>query len=320
MNDIIYIDDTVTKDSPDGKKVKNIVGSKKYSLTFINKKADIDELLASDLNMLKLVLLDLDLSKMKADAESILKALVKKKVKVIILSGLPKTSDVRKKKGCSVYQQALPDMSRLYNKGALAYIYKEELDDREDFVANIINNTITDQGNSQYTLLVNDHLPSFQIIDNEGNSIAEKKVKVTAKWKSNLEYSTTAWDVVMRILFEMGKTNVTEIAINNVYDQSLHDIRSKKDGLKLMPSDFHKILGVLNNDIRDKADGRIVGRLLQGGGHGDGSGIYRANIGRVDLKNRKGEPVEPNWKETIEKRLAYLESELNSIKKKLPSK
>ena len=115
MRDIIYIDDMVTKDSPDGKKVKNVVESKKYSLTFINKKAEIDALLASDpsdLNMVKLVLLDLDLSKMKADAESILSSLVKKKVKVIILSGLPKTSEMRKEKGYSEYQQSLPVMNR----------------------------------------------------------------------------------------------------------------------------------------------------------------------------------------------------------------
>lgn len=319
MNDIIYIDDTVTKDTPDGKKVKNIVESKKYSLTFINKKAEIDELLASDpsdLNMLKLVLLDLDLSKMKVDAESILTALVKKKVKVIILSGLPKTSEMRKGKGCSEYQQALPDMNRLYNKGALAYIYKEELDDREAFVANIIDHTIKDPGNSGFTLVLDNNVPSFQIINDKGNTIAEKNLSVNANWKSDLEYSTTSWDVLMRMLFEMGRGNIKEIGIGNIYNQSLRNIRSKK----LMPDDFPKILGLLNNDIRDKADGRIVGRLLQGGGHGDRSGIYRANIGRVELKKRKEEPVEPNWKETIEKRLAYLESELNSIKKKLPSK
>lgn len=319
MNDIIYIDDMVTKDSPDGKKVKNIVESKKYSLTFINKKAEIDELLASDpsdLNMLKLVLLDLDLSKMKADAESILTALVKKKLKVIILSGLPKTSEMRKEKGCSEYQRSLPAMSRLYNKGALAYIYKEELDDREAFVANIIDHTIKDPGNSGFTLVLDDNVSSFQIIDDKGNTIAEKNLSVNANWKSALEYSTTAWDVVMRVLFEMGKADVKEIGIGNIYNQSLREIRQEN----LLPAEFQKILGVLNNDVRDRADGRIVGRLLQGGGHGDRSGIYRANIGRVLLKNRKENSVEPNWKETIEKRIAYLESELNSIKKKLPSK
>ena len=395
MNDIIYIDDIVTEDSLDGQKVKSIVESKNYSIRFINKKSEIDELLASDLNAIKLVLLDLDLSGIEADAEEILTELAKKRVKVIILSGLPKTSDLRKKRGLKEYQQNLPCMNRLYNKGALSYILKSEMDEKKEFVANVIDRMITDPNNSGYTLILDCELAQFSIINKDSVVVEKNLSDAKSGWMVSSQPSS-AIELILRLLFEMGKEETRRVKISNFYpeasklnkdsEKSFRDSVSKislpqtnpnllkikkfsegknhiskkeveelikelikdmetymgsnekinskvEESIKhfidissafeystMMPKDYQKILGSFNDSIRDKSNGLFVGRLLQGGGHGDRSGIYMANIERIELKNSKEDPVEPNWKETIEKRLVYLENELTGIKKKLTSK
>lgn len=86
------------------------------------------------------------------------------------------------------------------------------------------------------------------------------------------------------------------------------------------PNKFQQRLNEFNQSLREISKGMIVGRVLHGGGHGNRSGIYRANIGKIKLINYDMEEATPSWKEIIEERLAKLEEELEQIKAMLSSK
>lgn len=390
MSNIILVDDVITENSPDGKKIKGIVKTKEYSIMFMNKKNDIDALIASPPADLKLVLLDLDLSKIRADAEEILIALVKKNIKVIILSSLPKTAEKRMEKSL----KSLPSMNTLYAKGALSYLYKSELDNNREIVANIIDRLIKDPINSQYYLIVDYKLANITIIDGNKNVIVEKNLSgVEPNWRVRTS-PKSSYEVMLRCLFEMGKGHTTEVKLGNFYASSetiqkksrevfsnqvkdiiekekpnntattsiisklekksskktitaIDIIELKKDineylksittssyssferALRsfmdsgfdfkhnILPGDFQKILGEFNDSIRERSNGLFVGRLLLScGGHGDRSGNYRANVGKVRLLNHEEDTSHNlDWKKSIEQRLSFLEAEFKKLKK-----
>jgi hypothetical protein len=407
--DIVLIDDVVGPDHEYGKMLAEIVEPQGYTLTFINRKEDLDNFISADLQSVRLILLDLDLEEMGTQviSENVLDWIVRRKLKVIILSVLPRTKTKRKQEFGEKYGD-LPDANRLYSKGILTYIAKQELREKPDTVANIIDRSIRDPYNQHLKLVLNCESANLNIVDEETKQLAQKDMSgVHRDWRSAIQPKKEN-EIILRLLLEMGRTGKMEAKLSNIYPPETQILRSRdilkeelddlsdalevseerpgcRDAIRkimnaadvmrrklskksrvtkkdvedmirvvsettrpekmvdrswdaindflrihskleytgMLGDDLTKALDEFNKDLRVKSKGIVVGRLLQGPGKGDRSGVYRANIGRIELVNDVAFQLPSNESgdrlPSTEKRILSLEAEIRSLQNDISS-
>jgi hypothetical protein len=299
MDKIVLIDDVVTARSTDGKKLKAIL-CKNYEVAFVNTKKGIDDLISNIPSDLKLVLLDLDLSKIKVKAEDVLKNLVSKRIKVVILTVIPVfrgRGEEAVEKGWSEF--AYPQ--KLLYGGASAYLSKAELDEQPGAFKNCIDSIINDV-HKKCRLLIDCKATSLNIVDVNDNVLVNKTFKVSEGWKTD-STPQTCNDAFLRILYEMGKNGIKSITMPDQYHGK---IKTKKFG-------FGDYLNSINNNIKRESKGIFPIRLLERSRKGRGSGINSVNIKLVKLINEEEKEATPSWKESIENRLTKIEKCLEQL-------
>jgi len=262
MGYVLLIDDEVSYDNVMAIELKSIIESKGYEFIIKNRKVEIDEFVVNPPSDCELVLLDLDLSKIRTNSKDVLKKLKDNKIKVIILSGLPKTSDKRKDEGLENYQVVLPDWNKLKKDGAAAYIYKSEVYNKEkrEFVGNIIAQTIKDAVTYDYTLTVNCDLYVIEINElNVRKSFSQNNIN--ANWQT-ATMPKSSDELILRLFYEMAKAKVTEIKISNYHTESLKlkessivdIIKTLRELSRQLPEDDkYKITRKLLTEILNKA-------------------------------------------------------------------
>jgi hypothetical protein len=296
---IVLIDDVITARSTDGKKLNTILG-KDYEVAFIKTKIGIENLIRNIPPNLELVLLDLDLSKIKVKAEDALKNLVSKRIKVIILTVIPVFrggEGEAQEKGWSEFAYS----QKLLYGGASAYLSKTALDGQPGIFKNCIDSIINDV-HKKCRLLIDCKSPSLNIVDVNGNDIVNKKFKVSDGWKTD-SAPQTCDDAFLRILYEMGKNDIKSMIMPDQYHGKL---KTKKFG-------FGDYLNSVNNNIKRESKGLFPIRLLERSRKGRGSGINSVNIGSIELINEEEKEATQSWKETIEERLTKIEKCLEQL-------
>lgn len=298
MDKVILMDDVIKPNSIDGKKINEILG-KDYELEFINTKKGIESLLQDVSSNLKLVLLDLDLSKIQIKAEDVLEKLIKKGLKVIILTVIPPTYESREKKKKGWLKFAYPQ--KLLYRGALGYLSKTDIDQRPIFFKNCIDSIINDY-HKKYKLILDCKLARLQIVDSSGTILQEKDLSsAREKWRF-AESPESPPEAVLRILYEMGRQKTLIVKLQDEYYKKLKKIVG-----------FGDYLNAFNYSIKEKAEGSFPVRLLEGPGQGKRTGIYKANIGAIELINDEVEEATASWREAMENRLTKIEECLQQL-------
>ncbi|MBE7445189.1 MAG: hypothetical protein HS132_08050 [Planctomycetia bacterium] len=308
MDKVIVIDDQITVNSTDGKRIIELLGNN-YDVGFINTRDALECLLNDVPKDIKLVLLDLDLSgkQMKVKAEDVLESLVKNKIKVIILTKVPSTKGSRKEMNEKWTELAYP--LKLLNRGALGYLSKIEYDGRPIFFKNCIDSIIHDS-HKTYKLRLDCKLCKIQILNLNGDIIISKDISFFKSiWRTE-EYPASKQDALLRIFYDMGVQKKTSIKLPKNYYNGLKAETDREDGLR-----FGDYLNSFNNSIKEESEGLFARRLLEGPGPGKHTGIYTANIGSVELVNDEQEEMPISWKDSVDNRFTEVQKRLTDIEK-----
>jgi len=316
MDKIIVIDDQVTDKSTDGKRIIELLGND-YTVEFINTRDKLETLWVnvSKDKALKLVLLDLDLSGMKVKAEDILESLLKKKIKVIVLTKVPSSEAIRKEQNEKWKELAYP--LKLLKRGALGYLSKTEYDKRPIFFKNCID-SIASKSHETYKLRLDCKLPKLQILDKNDNVLASKEFSsgIRTSWKT-AEVPKEAQEALLRIFYVMGKQETTKIKLPDTYYEHL---KSKSGNIRSKSLRFSDYVNTFNNSVKEESEGLFAIRLLEGPGLGKRTGIYTANIDLVKLVNDEQENDGQEeksipWKESVDNRFTEVQNRLTNIEK-----
>lgn len=308
MDKVVVIDDQITENSTDGKRIIALLGND-YHVGFINTRDALEYLLNDVPKDLKLVLLDLDLSgkQMKVKAEDVLERLVKSKIKVIILTKVPSTKGSREGMNEKWTELAYP--LKLLNRGALGYLSKIEYDIRPIFFKNCIDSIIHDS-HKTYKLRLDCKLCKIQILNSKVDIIMSKDISAYGStWRTD-EYPGNEQNALLRIFYEMGTQKNTSIKLSQKYYNKLKTPTERDRSFR-----FGDYVNSFNNSIKEQSEGLFAIRLLEGPGPGKHTGIYTANIGSVELVNDEQEEIPISWKDSVDNRFTEVQKRLTDIEK-----
>jgi hypothetical protein len=227
--DVVFIDDEIKEGSGFANDLKNIVEECGLSLKVLNTKEEIDSFVGETSCNTGLLLLDRDLSKIKCKpkitAKKILTGLANRKIPKFILS--------QHKPG----EEVDDDFKTLYKLGVVDYIQKTKTDTEinttlfdEVFMKNLIYSAVNDPNNKRFKLVIDCKDASIMLSEKNLETGIETGIdenidygdiggtwKVAQEIPSYTNKARSSKEIIMRILYEMGKRNKTGISIKSIY-------------------------------------------------------------------------------------------------------
>jgi hypothetical protein len=219
--DVVFIDDVIKEGSGFANKLKKIVQGCGFNLKILNTKEDIDSFITDSSGKTGMILLDRDLSRIKAKpkiaATYVLEPLQERETPVFIMSQHKPAEDVDE------------DFKTLYKLGVVDYIQKSKMDD-ENFMKNLIYSAVNDPDNKRFKLVIDCKDASIMLSEKDLKTGIETEIeeninygdiggtwKVAQEMPSYTNKAKSSKEIIMRILYEMGKRNKTGISIKSIY-------------------------------------------------------------------------------------------------------
>jgi hypothetical protein len=219
--DVVFIDDVIKEGSGFANDLKQIVDECGLNLRILNTKDEIDNFTGKPPGKTGMVLLDRDLSKIKSKpkmtAKGILEKLENSKLPVFILSQHKPSEKIDE------------HFNELYALGAIDYIHKDRIKETV-FMKNFIYSAVEDVNNDRFKLVIDCRNASITLFENDHKTGTESRMKdsidygdIGGDWKEAQimpDYTSKAKsskEILLRMLYEMGKRNSTKISIKSIY-------------------------------------------------------------------------------------------------------
>ncbi len=246
---VVFIDDEISEGDPFAEELKIIVEECGLNLRVLNTRKEIDSFVNDTSDRTGVLLLDRDLSMIKAKPRispiTILDRLRGRNIPSFILSQHKSTVKVDE------------DFRTLYAAGAIDYIHKSKITEKV-FLRNLIYSAVNDVNNRQLKFIVecSNECANIRLleIDTEAEiaSIDYSGV-ISARWQERETTPTSSKEIIFRIIYEMGRRNSRSVSLINIYAPNAKDkiLLKKADETKLYDLLMNLEDYVLDRQMRD---------------------------------------------------------------------